>query len=87
MKRTYQTRKTLNPESNYGISRANDHFKESLNTYSEKTDIDYEIKSRQDEINSYFETTYGSHIRFLLYVYTTQQIVDQSRFVENLLTF
>ena len=71
MKRTYQTRKTLNPESNYGISRANDHFKESLNTYSEKlTLITKLVKSMQDEIYSYFGTTYGSHIRFLLYVYT-----------------
>ena len=27
------------------------------------------------------------HAHFLLFVYTTQQIVDQSRFVEILLTF
>ena len=49
------------PKSPIELSRANDHFKESLNTYSEITDIDYEIKSLQDEIYSYFETTYGSH--------------------------
>ena len=27
-------------------SRANDHFKESLNAYSEKTDIDYETRQK-----------------------------------------
>ena len=48
------------PKSPIELSRANDHFKEPLNTYSEITDIDYEIKSLQDEIYSYFETTYGS---------------------------
>ena len=34
------------PKSPIECSRAKDHFKESLNTYSEKTDIDYEMKSR-----------------------------------------
>ena len=43
------------------------------------------------EINCRYKNVrevHGSvHARFLLFVYTTQQIVDQSRFVEILLTF